>query len=176
MKFAVTGYIASGKDVLCNILEKEGFKHISLSDILRQMLAKEGKEASRKNLTWLGNHLRQTKGDDVLAKNALKQVDDSNWLVSSVGRVAEAQTLKQNGFKVIFVDAKQEIRYERVKKRNRKGDSLSFEAFKKQEELESKGGNKKFREFDNLKKEADIIISNNGSLKEFKEKIEELTI
>ena len=174
MILGVTGYIAAGKDEFCKILERKGFKHISLSDLLREILEEQGKEKSRENLTKLGSELREKEGDGALAKKALKKVKEGNWLVSSIGRVAEAEELRKNtDFKLIFITASQETRFERIKSRKRKGDTTTLEEFKKQEEREAKGKNK-YREFDNLKEKADIIIENNDTIKELERKAKEV--
>lgn len=171
MIIGVTGYIASGKDTFCEILEKRGFKHLSLSDLLREDLKKRNIEITRERLANLGNDLRKKFGDEVLAKKALEIIDENDWLISSIGRVKEVKELKSKDFCLVFVDANQKIRYERLKNRNRTEDIISFEDFKLRESIEAKGGNDMFREFDNLKKEADYIIINNDSLKEFEDKI-----
>ena len=172
MIFGVTGYLASGKDVLADFLIKKGFGHLSLSDFLREDLKKRGIPESRENLTKLGNDLRNEFGDDYLASRALKLMNNGNFVITSIGRVAEARKLKElKGFKLIFVTADQKIRYNRLKSRNRIGDVIDFNNFKKQEALESEGGNGLFREFDNLKKEADIVLENSTSLQDFEAKI-----
>ncbi|MFT4249740.1 MAG: AAA family ATPase [Candidatus Woesearchaeota archaeon] len=172
MIIAVTGYIAAGKDVLCEELVNNGYKHLSLSDLLRERLRKENKPTTRNNLVELGNSLREEHGDEILAKLALKRIDSSNWVLSSVGRVAEAKELaKHTACTLVFVTANQDVRYQRLKTRNRLGDISTYEEFLAQEKKEAKGGERMYREFELLKQEADIILENNGTLEEFTKQI-----
>ncbi|MFT4311008.1 MAG: AAA family ATPase [Candidatus Woesearchaeota archaeon] len=171
MIIGVTGYKASGKDTLVNFFEEKGFKHISLSDYLRKILQSKGLDVTRENLTKLGSRLREEKGDNYLASLALKEFENSSEkiIISSIGRVAEIKELKKiPGFKLIFVDADEKIRFQRASKRQRESEHSSFEEFLKHDLIERTGGNGKFREFDNCKKESDIIISNNDSFESFK--------
>ena len=178
MIIGVTGYKASGKDTLVSFFEKVGFEHISLSDYLRKILLTQNKEITRENLTVLGNELRSSKGDDYLASLAIKELKGSNKkiIISSIGRVAEIKKLKElEGFKLIFVDANEKIRFKRASKRARESEHKSFEEFIKHDMLERTGGNGLFREFDNCKAESDFIVENNGSFAKFKQKIKDIT-
>lgn len=170
MIIAVTGYIASGKDTLAKKLIQQGYKHLSLSDILREQLQPP---ITREALAQLGNDMREQHGDSVLAQEAIKRIDDTDWVISSIGRVAEAKYLKEHAqATIIFVTANQDVRYQRLTQRNDTEDILSYEDFLIQEQREATGANKNFREFDNLKEYADIIIENNGTLEEFHKRID----
>jgi dCMP deaminase len=51
---------------------------------------------------------------------------------------------------------------------------LTYARFLADEKKESKGGGAQFREFDNLKKEADIVINNDSTLESLNEKIKKM--
>lgn len=63
------------------------------------------------------------------------------------------------GFALIYIDASLETRYRRISERNENADdqTITFEAFKKQQEDESES------QIRDLKSEADFIIDNNGT-------------
>lgn len=175
----VSGYLASGKDSLANYLvEKKGFSHISLSDILREDLKYQGKPVTRKNLQEIGNKVRKEYGDGVLAERALgKMVPSKNYVVTSIGRVAEIKALKKHpGFVSVFTVAPARKRFEWIRARKREEDPQTWKEFLKHEKLESKGGKAMFREFENCRKASDIIISNNSSLQAFFEKVDKMLI
>jgi dCMP deaminase len=175
MLIGITGYASSGKDTVVNYLKAKGFKHISLSDILRKELTSQKKEITRANLVEIGNRLRQTHGAGVLAQMALLVVNDrEDWVISSIGTVGEVELLKKNpAFSLFFVDAPLKSRYTWMKARGREKDpSKTFAEFKKLHELESKGGGQQFRAFDFVKGTADIVIMNDGTIKDLHRKVE----
>ena len=177
MILGVTGYLCSGKDTVADLLKKKGFEHISLSNFLRESLEKQNKEVTRANLQKLGNDLRTLIGSEILAEKALMQViDGTDYTITSIGTVGELKTLnKRPDCKVIFVDAPLEERWNRMKKRNRnENDPQTFAEFKKHESLESKGGGAAYREFDLCKKEADIVLMNDGTLEDLCNKVDKV--
>jgi len=143
MIIGVTGWFASGKDTVCEYLEKKGFKKISLSDIIREYLAKEDLEPTRDNLRKAGNQLREKFGSNYLAKEALQRIEKdhkhNNFVIPSVRLPAETKTLRESpDFQLweVYVPAK--IRYQRLKKRARTADekNLTFTDFLQKESAE----------------------------------------
>jgi dCMP deaminase len=163
----VTGYLGSGKDTVAdNLKENYHFEFISLSDFLREDLKREGKESTRENLQAIGNELCTRLGAGILAERAIAKIEEGkNYAITSIGRVAEIEAFRRiKGFKLIFVDAPAKLRYERQMKRGRLEDkTLTLAKFLKNEQIESKGNNARFREFDNLKKKADYLLNNNST-------------
>lgn len=176
MIIGITGYIGAGKDVAVDYLKKQGFKHISLSDILRAELKSAGLEVTRKNLQEIGNNLRNNFGAGVLAERALLSVNaQENWIISSIGTVGEIQILKKNPkFRLVFIDAPLKTRFQRVNIRAREGEAKTFKEFKKTEEKEKKGAGANYRAFDETKKIADFIIMNDDSLQKYYQKIDKV--
>ena len=175
MIIGITGYLAAGKDTAVSYLLQQGFKHISLSDILREELKSRKKPVTRENLQALGNDLRKRFGPGYLAQRALLSINDQeDWVISSIGTVGEVNILKKNQkFTLWFIDAPQKERYKRIKARNREQEKAStFAEFKKMEAKESTGGGEQFRAFDETKKQATIIINNDKGLKELHKKID----
>jgi dCMP deaminase len=176
MIIGVTGFFCAGKDEFANYITSKGIEHISLSDILREDLIKAKIEVTRTHLQELGKDLRLKYGAGILAERALKSMPkDKNYLVSSIGTTGEAKALRKRGdFLLVFIDAPQNIRFERMKARNRENDPKTFDEFRKQEAKETKGGGSAYREIENLKKIADVVIVNDGSLDKFKAKIDKM--
>ncbi|MBD3209617.1 AAA family ATPase [Candidatus Woesearchaeota archaeon] len=174
MLIGVTGYLASGKNSVADYLLQKGFKHISLSDILRAELKTRGKTITRKNLQEIGNDLRNAFGPGYLAQRALLTIDDKeDWVISSIGTVGEAKTLRKNPkFHLLFIDAPQKTRFKRMKARKREQDPSTFSAFKKMEAKEAMGGGAQYREIDKTKKQADIIINNDKTLPALHKKVD----
>ena len=77
-------------------------------------------------------------------------------------------------FSLISVDARPEIRYERLMQRNRAGDSSSWEEFLAQEKLEERSSDPNKQQIFETINEADYHIDNSGSLSELKNKIRKI--
>ncbi|MFP4568013.1 MAG: deaminase [Candidatus Woesearchaeota archaeon] len=175
MIIAITGKVCSGKDAVANILQKKGFTHISLSDILREDLKRQKKEITRENLIVAGTNIRKTLGPAILAERAIAKINENKkYVLTSIGRSEEALFLKNKKIKIIYVDATDKKRFERMRQRKREQDPQTLKEFLKLEKLESKGTNFA-RNLDEIKKISDIILTNNSTLKILEEKIYKIT-
>lgn len=131
MIVGVTGFFCAGKDTAAELLATKGFAHISLSDMIRDELRRQGKTIDVPHMTELGNELRRTRGPGVLARKALARMDFSrNWVVTSIRNPVEVQALRERpDFVMLFIDAPQRVRFERSLLRARAGDPQTFEEF-----------------------------------------------
>lgn len=173
MIFGVTGYLASGKDTVAEMLIGKGFSHYSLSDELRAILRERNVEITRENLQKIGNELREKYGSEYLAERVIKKAEQPA-VITSIRTVGEVELLKDRGMKLIFVDAPIEIRYKRITKRKREGEEvLSFEQFKAQEDFE-KGNKASSQQLHLVAEMADFTIINDRTLQELKNKVDNI--
>jgi dephospho-CoA kinase len=173
MIIGLTGTNGAGKGTIAEHLVKKGFSYYSLSDIIREEAEKRGLEKNRDVLIRLGNELRQAEGEGVLAKKVLRKIK-GNSIVDSIRNPAEIAELKKAGnFILIAVDAKIELRYERIAKRKRPEDKVSFEEFRAQEEAELAAGKGK-QQIKKCMELADYRIVNNGTLQELWKKVDKI--
>ncbi len=166
MKKVVIGLIskmAGGKDTIKKYLEKNyQAESCRFSSILRDILDRLFIETSRDNLQKLSGSVRQTFGDDILAKTIAKKVNSLKSdiiVVDGVRRPADIKYLKKlDNFILIKIIADEKIRYKRAVKRNENpgDDKKSFEVFLLDHEKEAEA---KIAE---VMKEADYTIDNNG--------------
>ncbi len=163
----LTGENCAGKGTVAAYLEKKGFVYLSLSDVIREELAAEGKEATRENLIAKGNALRGEGGPSALAKKIVAKLEHHrNYIIDSIRSTGEVEELKkQQNFFLVYVTAPIEVRFERLRSRDRDGDPKTFELFKKLEDKERKGGVTQ-QNLDATAKMADKIIVNNGDLQQ----------
>ncbi len=179
MIIGLTGSYCSGKDTVAEyLLNKRGFLHFSLSDELRKVLKSKNIEPTRENLIRIGTELRTKEGNGILAKMALEKMKgESDYIVTSIRHPSEVEELKKNKtFTLINVDAPAELRFERMKKRNRKGDPETFKEFLEMEKRESQCSGSGQQ----LKKTAELaetnFINDSSSLPELYKKIDSLLI
>lgn len=142
MIIGLTGENCAGKGEAAEYLKKKSFYYLSLSDVIREELEKQGKEITRENLIEKGNQLREKLGAGALGRITAEKVqEDKNYVIDSIRTPAEVEELqKLKGFFLVHITAPARIRFERMKQRNRENDPDSYEKFLEfeQKELENK--------------------------------------
>ena len=175
----LAGSHASGKDTVAHYLEDQGFCHISTSDIVRDEAMKQYGSIERPVLYKTANEIRQTRGHGALSEMALERFDAvkdqfQGLVVSGFRAMAEAQVIKDAGGTIIFTDAPEQVRFERLRERARvEGGTLSFEEFKKREEIENGGVDPAF-DISAIKTIADTVIVNDSDKEKFLDQIKQL--
>jgi dephospho-CoA kinase len=134
MIIGLTGTVGAGKGIVAQYFVKKGFVYLSLSDELRQKAAQLNIAITRQNLHTLGNKLRKECGKGILAEivkeKILQNFYSCNVVVDGIRNPAEVEVLRSlSNFFLIAVDAPAEIRFERIKQRNREGDPTTWHDF-----------------------------------------------
>lgn len=138
----IAGTNGSGKDTLAELREElQGALNTSLSDVLRREATKRGLSHERKNLRAISTEWENELGEGALVQKVLEYYQSERGgrgglSISSVRRVTEAKAIKQAGGVIVWVDADQRQRYDRIAARNRSDDTISFEEFAEQERAE----------------------------------------
>ncbi|MFH2105672.1 MAG: deaminase [Candidatus Micrarchaeota archaeon] len=166
MLIGLTGENCSGKGTTAEYLMKKGFHYLSLSDVIREELKALGKEPTRDVMIERGNELRKKFGPGVLALKTIEKLDgDKNYVIDSIRLAGEVKELKKrNGFYLVYVTAPQEIRFERMRNRERMGDPKTFEEFLRLEKIEEENADKSKQNLKETSNLADKIIVNNGNM------------
>lgn len=169
------GELSSGKGTAAAYLkEKYGAPSHRFSTMLRDILNRLYLDISRHNMQELSRILRETFGQDTLAKVIAADVKNEPAelvTVDGVRRLADIKYLKEiSGFYLIYLTADPKIRYERIIKREENTDDThkTFKQFQKDEKAEAE---LQIRE---TAKSADFTINNNGTLKELYKQIEDI--
>ncbi len=174
----VGGLPRSGKDTVAEALIANGYFGVSLGDIVRDAArirhADKPDPISIKNMTETSNWLRAENGADFALKEALKRYEASKkeneykgLVVYSVRMPVEVDfILAQNG-QIIWVEASDDIRYERNKRAKREGEpDITQEEFLAQEALQWTPQENISRDIqmdvNYVKQHATIIVPNEG--------------
>ncbi len=172
----LTGPIASGKGTIKKYIEeKYGGKDCRFSTALRDIANRIGVETNRTNLQTVSEMIRKYFGQDILAKiiaNDIKTLDSNIIVIDGVRRLADIEYLKDiPGFILVRIDAKPEIRFERMIKRNEnKGDDKkTFEEF-----LADHTRSDSDSEVPVVMEHASKSINNDGDLQDLYKQIDEL--
>ncbi|MEM1535595.1 MAG: AAA family ATPase [Candidatus Pacearchaeota archaeon] len=141
MIIGITGTMGSGKDTIANFFVKKGFKKIVMSDFLREIEKHRKIKPTRRNLRKLQLEIRKKYGEDILIDMLLSEIVKKNLknvVISGLRTAADIKFAKKKlKAKIIFVDAKPEIRFLRIKKRARPGDPKSYDEFLHEDALEN---------------------------------------
>jgi len=167
----LTGTNGAGKGEVAAYFVRKGFAYRSLSDVLREELARRGEAVSRDGLIRIGNELRAAQGADILARRVMAEISGPS-VIDSIRNPEEIAYLRTRpGFVLLAVDAPVEVRYERVRERGRDESARTLDQFiaKEREELDGSPTGQRLRRCMEL---ADAVIRNDGTLEELFRKLE----
>jgi len=175
MIIGVAGRNGAGKGELVRFLEARSFTALSLSDVIRQELRARGVEETRERMIEVGQELRRKSGPGALAQYLVKQLHaDRNYAIDSIRHPVEVEILRHCGqtFHLVWVDAKLETRFERMRARGRSGDPKSVAELERLEGLERGSADPNAQQLDAVEQEADFRITNDESLAIFQDRIQ----
>lgn len=167
MIIGVAGPNAAGKGEVVGYLAQRGFSGLSLSDILRETLRREGVSETRERMIEVGARLRAEHGPGVLASRTLEKLrPDHAYAIDSIRHPGEVETLAGSGrrFALLWVDADPRVRFERLRERGRSGDPTRFEAFRELESRELASPDSAGQQLLAVKALADHAVHNDGSV------------
>jgi dephospho-CoA kinase len=169
------GQPASGKDTAADFFVSKGFAHISLGDTLREEMRKQGLPIDRAHMSVFAADAKKSRGMAYLAELAAAQVSDSA-IISGIRGAAEVEFFRRRfgaDFTLLAVDAPLETRYARARKRNRIGDDISFEEFRRIEDYE-RSAVSGAQEVDKVIALANLTVDNSGSMEALMAKLDRL--
>lgn len=163
----VSGLYASGKSEVLAFLEECGFVCISLSDVIREELKARNLSETREVMIEVGNELRRLEGPGALAKRLLPRMrTDRNHAIDSIRHPAEVSVFRQRsfGFRLLWVEAEENVRLTRIIKRGRPGDPNSLESLRALEAKERWGERAEGQNLEAVRKLADATVVNDGDV------------
>ncbi len=168
----LTGTNGSGKGEAAAWLQARGYAYLSLSDVIREELKRDGRPETRDALIAKGNELRRAFGPDILARRVLARVGGPT-VVDSIRNPSEVALLRrESGFILLAFDAPAEVRFDRVGRRGRDESAADLEAFRRKE-AEERGSDPAAQQLDACLALADIRIDNGGTLEDLHRRLEE---
>lgn len=167
------GPVGSGKGIASKyVAKKYNYNIINLGNIVRILARKHHITPTRKNLEKLQAKYSHIYHHDFVIEHALEKAHKSNKqvILDGIRKPVQAKLAKQKlRARLILVDSKPEIRFERMKKRRRHNFPKTIAEFKKEEANEN-------RVF-NLKKTfsmADYRIDNSDGEKKFLSQVDKI--
>jgi dephospho-CoA kinase len=162
----VVGLPASGKGEFSKIAAEMNIPVIVMGDMIRNAVKEGGLDPTDANLGATANRLRAERGMDAIARLCIPEIQRQNAplvLVDGIRGDAEVAMFRRifPGFTLISIDSSFATRLERIKTRGRSDDFGSADELKKRDTREMGWG------LGNALEEADIHLSNEGTLAEF---------
>jgi dCMP deaminase len=167
MIIGVAGPNGAGKGEVVTYLSERSFYVLSLSDVIRDELARRGVGETRERMIEVGRELRARGGAGALAEALLgRLLPDRNYAIDSIRHPAEVGVLRRHSrdFKLVWVDAPIELRFERMRGRARSGDPGTLEQMRVLEERERGSEDSAAQQLDAVRALADFTIENGGGL------------
>jgi dephospho-CoA kinase len=165
----------SGKSEAVRIAKELNIPVIRMGDMIWEETKKQGLELNDKNVGMIANNMRKENGMDIWAKRTLTKIktfEESDILViDGIRNIEEIETFEKElgkDFLLIAVQVSDEIRYNRGMIRGRKDDSKDINLIIERDKRELSWG------LLNVIESADIVISNEGEIKEFQNRVKEL--
>jgi len=182
----IGGLPRSGKDSLAEQFMNGGYFGVSLGDIVRDESRKRHSAAkdpiSVANMTETANWLRQNQGPDFALKEALNRYERTQAAAEYIGMVVfsvrapvEVDFILAHHGELIWVEADDNVRHERMLKHLRDGEkTISQDEFKRQESLQwrPQAGTPTEAQMDiaYVKSKATRVLANNSdNIEEFKQ-------
>jgi dCMP deaminase len=169
MIIGVSGRNGAGKGEFVAYLSERSFEVLSLSDSIRDELARRGLEESRERMIEVGREMRAEGGPCALAKALLPKLQsDRNSAIDSVRHPAEVEALREHtpDFKLVWVSAPLALRFERMQARGRSGDPQTLEAMQALEARELESADVAGQQLNAVEALADFVVHNEAGLPE----------
>jgi len=174
----ITGTLGAGKGTIVEYLTlNKGFLHFSVRSFLLEEIRMRGLPENRDSMFALANSMRSEHGSSFVTDQLyLKAVQSNkNCVIESIRTPGEILSLRKSpGFYLFAVDAKSEIRYQRIRLRQSETDAISYDTFCENEKREMSTGDPNKQNLHECISMADFIFENNGSKEELFLRVEDV--
>jgi len=176
MRIGIAGLNGAGKSEVVRFLESRSFHAASLSDVIRHELRREGLEPTREHMIERGRTLRAEHGPAVLAQRVLSLLPSGqHHVLDSIRHPAEVAALRAAGpFLLIWVEAGEALRFERMQARARGGDATTLEDFRALEARELTSSEESGQKLLEVRALADEVIANEADVASLQAQLQEL--
>ena len=169
---AFTGMPASGKSEAVQLAKDKGIPVIRMGEIVWEETKRQRKPLDSKNVGDVAHSNREKHGMDIWAKRTVEKIHTLKksplLVIDGVRSMEEIEYFKKElgmDFLVIAIDAPDHLRRKRTISRGRPDDSKNLKDLEERDKREICWGLQK------VITNADIVIPNNGSLKDFKKQV-----
>jgi dephospho-CoA kinase len=172
----VTGLPFSGKSTLAEIAGDKGFERFRMGDAIVEEMKERDIEVTNENIREFATKLREEEGQSIAADLSIPSIEDildegNKVVIDGIRSPEEISKFKEYfGDDMILksIHAPTQQRFQRAMNRNREDDFEDYEDFKWNDQKQLEWG------LDETIEQADIKISNDSDLEEFRERVEKV--
>jgi dephospho-CoA kinase len=172
---AFAGMPFSGKSEAVKIAKEMNIPVLRMGDMVWEEVKRQGLEINDKNVGRVANDMRKSHGMDIWAKRTVDKIlkmKNINKLVIDGVRNFEEINFFQNmlgaSFILVAIQVSDKTRHKRAMNRGREDDSMDITLIKERDNRERSWG------LDKVIASADIVVSNDGSIRDFRDKIKKI--
>lgn len=169
---AFTGMPCSGKSVAVQVAQESGIPVIRMGDMVWEETKRQGKTLTDKTVGDIATSMRKQHGMDIWAKRTVKKIKTLShaqlFVIDGVRNKEEIDYFRKklgNDFRIVAIEASDEVRRKRALARKRADDATTLHDLEERDKREIGWGLK------NVIALADIILSNEGNVEEFKKQV-----
>lgn len=167
--------MGAGKDRSANYLAGLlGIPHVSGSEVVKNMLRAAELPVTKSSARGFSIFLRAQFGPDIIISRVLSSVKGPGVITSGFRTYVEAQIIKEHGGVILYIDASAHIRHERITSRSRRGDPSTSNEFLNFDALERNGDQASDESLEDIKRIADVVIENEGTIDELQSRLRSL--
>ncbi len=174
----ITGTLGAGKGTIVDYLTKtKGFKHFSVRQYLTEEIKKRNLPVNRDSMTEVANDLRKNHHPAYIIEQLYYKAvkEGHNAIIESIRTPGEVDFLRKKGnFYLFAVDAKPEIRYQRIKLRSSETDNVDFDTFLANEKREMQTTDPNKQNLSRCIEMADFKFDNNGDINSLYRQVDEV--
>ena len=177
MIIGVSGRNGAGKGAVVEFLAERSFYVFSLSDVVREELRRQGVEETRDRMIEAGRGLRTRGGAGALAEGLIPRLlPDRNYAIDSIRHPAEVEALRRFSpeFRLVWVEANEVCRLDRIRARGRPGDPTEIEDLRALEARELASPDVAGQQLLAVQEIADFIVQNDAGFEELYAAIREV--
>jgi dephospho-CoA kinase len=170
---AFTGMPGSGKTEAVKVAKETGLIIISMGNLVRDETKKRGLNLTDINLGKIADNMRKKHGMDIWAQKCLQKLSQIDFvIIDGIRNIEEVEVFKNNikNFVLVAIHSSPDTRYKRLFFRQRLDNGIDKKELTHREKRELSWG------LGNVIAMADIVVINEGTLSEFKEKIHSILL
>ncbi|MFO8110225.1 MAG: AAA family ATPase [Thermoplasmata archaeon] len=167
----VTGMPGCGKEEFIKVARDQGYDVVRMGDVVRDWAKKEGVKMNDKGVGGFAHSERERHHYGIWAERTLEHISKKDTVIDGVRGDREVEIFQKElgeDLVIVAVEASPETRFERLMERGREDAPRERREFMERDERELRWGLGEAIDM------ADVSIENEGTLKEFRKKVEKV--